>query len=197
MCLLIWIFFSGERCGPWASCFNFQQFKSCFTIFNRLVSEIEIYVSKSTFLQMTSKFILCASLHSLSKWYFQWKEQETPLSCRNLLKSTTCILFMKFILFKLKMINRKWRCLNKLRSKWLNQSINRDKEELENVQLSYTLFACNNCHKNRIWAADTYKEIMNLIILSYYFVNSMAFYCNLWNGINYKLNRLSDLIIIG
>ena len=45
------------------------------------------------------------------------------------------ILHKKFVLFTLTRINRKWRCLNKLTSKWLIHRINTDKEELENVLL--------------------------------------------------------------
>ena len=63
-----------------------------------------------------------------------------PPPCRNFLKSTTymdfnSILDKKFVLFTLTMINRKWQCLNKLTSKWLNYRINTDKEQLENVLL--------------------------------------------------------------
>ena len=63
-------------------------------------------------------------------------------SCGCLLKSATCmnvkyILYMKFILFPLRIINRKWRWLNKLTSKWRNHRRNTRMEELQKVPFLY------------------------------------------------------------
>ena len=88
-----------------------SRFVLLFRIVRRLRSKC-LYVWKLTFYVMTYTFISCASLHSHSKWYFRWKDKETPLSCRNLLESATCmdvksILYRKLVLFTLTMINRK------------------------------------------------------------------------------------------
>ena len=69
-------------------------------------------------------------------------------------------------MFTLTMINRKWRCLNKLTSKWLNHRINADKEELENVLLLccvhvlvlvYSMLRCAFLMEPLVW---TYTVIL-------------------------------------
>ena len=100
-----------------------------------LYASIEINIFSYDF----QKHFMCKFIQSW--WYFRWRKQETPLSCRNLLKSATYMdvnlnLGKKFDLFSLTMINRKWRCLKKSTSKVLNHRINTDMEELKNVLLS-------------------------------------------------------------
>ena len=72
-------------------CFDFQQFKNCVTLFKHPRSKLLYVWIKISISCYDLQFISWAGLNSPSKWYFRWKEQETHLSCRNLLKSATCM----------------------------------------------------------------------------------------------------------
>ena len=132
--------------------FYFQQFKSCvIIILNCPATEIEIFVC--------IKINICSNdfqIHFICKFIQSFwmmlpmKKQEMHLFCSYLLNLATCmdvksILHKKFLLFTLTMINRKWQCLNKLTSKWLNHRINTDMQELENVLLEVVLKSQRRC----------------------------------------------------
>ena len=72
-------------------CFYFKQFKNCVSLFKHLRSKLLYVWIKINIFSYDLQFISWAGLFSLSKWYFRWKEQETHLSCRNLLKSASCM----------------------------------------------------------------------------------------------------------
>ena len=45
MCFLFWTVFSGERCGPWASCFLFRTiFDMCMMLSTRIMDEIRKFM---------------------------------------------------------------------------------------------------------------------------------------------------------
>ena len=107
---------------------------------------------------------------------FPMKRAGTPLSRRNLLKSASCMGFMlykKFVLFTLTMINGKWWCLNN-DVKVTKRQNNTDIEELENGILMRNIENTMKCYVRWLRVVylsliRTYKKSAEILSLFYLF----------------------------